>query len=143
MTLLTETPDIRKHLQQAKVVAVLGFHPNEQKAAHYVPEYLHRQGLRVIPVNPALAERSERYFGVRAVASLSEIDEQVDIVNVFRRSDKVAGHLPDILGMQPQPTLVWLQLGVQSDEAARELTAAGIDVVQNRCLMVDHRALVV
>lgn len=138
---LTSTQDIVNVLRTSKVVAVLGFHRDDTKPAHYVPEYLHRQGYTIIPVNPALAERGDSFFGHKAVASLAEIDVPVDVVDVFRRGDKVGEHVPDILAMRPKPKTVWLQLGIRNDEVARALVSAGIDVVQDRCMLADHRHL--
>ncbi|UBV43278.1 CoA-binding protein [Deinococcus taeanensis] len=141
MTLLTRTDQIQQVLTDHKVIAVVGFHHDAMKPAYYVPEYMHRQGYTIIPVNPALAARGETHFGVRAVATLAEITVPVDIVDVFRRSDKVREHLPDILAMTPPPKVVWLQLGIRDDATAQQLTQRGIDVVQDRCLLADHRAL--
>ncbi|ALW88319.1 CoA-binding protein [Deinococcus grandis] len=141
MTLVTQTAQVRQILTEHRVIAVVGFHHDAMKPAYYVPEYMHRQGYTIIPVNPALAARGESFFGHRAVATLAEITTPVDIVDVFRRSDKVRGHLPDILAMPTPPKVVWLQLGIRDDATARELAAHGIDVVQDRCLLADHRAL--
>ncbi|AWT35063.1 CoA-binding protein [Deinococcus arenae] len=141
MTLVTQTSQVRQILTEHRVIAVVGFHHDAMKPAYYVPEYMHRQGYTIIPVNPALAARGESFFGHRAVATLAEITTPVDIVDVFRRSDKVRGHLPDILAMPTPPKVVWLQLGIRDDATARELAAHGIDVVQDRCLLADHRAL--
>ncbi|SMB90011.1 CoA-binding protein [Deinococcus hopiensis] len=141
MTLLTALPDVIRVLKDNKVVAVVGFHRDPMKAAHYVPEYLYRRGYSVIPVNPALAARGESFFGHKAVSTLAEIGVPVDVVEVFRRSDKVHEHLSDILSMQPLPRVVWLQQGIRDDETAGALTARGIDVIQDRCMLADHRAL--
>lgn len=141
MTLVTQTAQVRQILTDHRVIAVVGFHHDAMKPAYYVPEYMHRQGYTIIPVNPALAARGESYFGHRAVATLAEITTPVDIVDVFRRSDKVRQHLPDILAMPTPPKVVWLQLGIRDDATARDLAARGIDVVQDRCLLADHRAL--
>ena len=141
MTLLTALPDVLRVLKENKVVAVVGFHRDPMKAAYYVPEYLHRRGYTVIPVNPALAARGETYFGHRAVSTLAEIGTPVDVVEIFRRSDRVHEHLTDILSMQPLPRVVWLQQGIRDDETARVLTERGIDVIQDRCMLADHRAL--
>ncbi|THF86244.1 CoA-binding protein [Deinococcus sp. KSM4-11] len=138
---ITTSADLARILKESKVVAVLGFHPDAMKPAHFVPEYLQRQGYTILPVNPSLTRRGETYFGHKAVATLSEIAVPVDVVEIFRRSDKVRGHLDDILGMQPLPKVVWMQLGIRDDDVARELTARGIEVVQNRCMLTDHRAL--
>ena len=141
MTLVTQTAQVRQILTDHKVIAVVGFHHDAMKPAYYVPEYMHRQGYTIIPVNPALAARGESYFGQKAVATLAEITTPVDIVDVFRRSDKVREHLPDILAMPTPPKVVWFQLGIRDDVTARDLAARGIDVVQDRCLLADHRAL--
>lgn len=141
MTLLTSTPDVIRVLTDNKTIAVIGFHRDSIKPAHYVPEYMHRQGYTVIPVNPSLAARGESFFGHKAVSTLAEIATPVDVVEVFRRSDKVHDHLADILAMKPLPKVVWLQLGIRDDATARELAAHGIDVIQDRCMLADHRAL--
>lgn len=138
---MTTSADLTRILQDSKTVAVVGFHPDSMRPAHYVPEYLSRQGYAVIPVNPALAARQESFFGHKAVSTLAEIMTPVDIVEVFRRSDKVHDHLADILNMQPLPKVVWMQQGIRNDEVARELQAHGIEVVQDRCMLTDHRAL--
>ncbi|MFD2610184.1 CoA-binding protein [Deinococcus taklimakanensis] len=141
MTLIEQTPDIVNVLTSNNVIAVIGFHRDSMKPAHYVPEYMHRQGYTVIPVNPAVAGRGESFFGSKAVSTLAEITTPVDVVEVFRRSDRVHEHLDDILSMNPLPRVVWLQLGIRDDEVARQLTERGIDVVQDRCMLADHRAL--
>lgn len=128
-------------LKESKVIAVVGFHPDTMKPAHYVPEYLHRQGYTILPVNPSLAQRGSTFFGHKVVARLTDIAMPVDVVEVFRRSDKVQEHLADILSMNPLPKVVWLQLGIRDDATARELAAHGIEVVQDRCMLSDHRAL--
>ncbi len=139
MTLLTGKPDVMRVLEESKVVAVIGFHRDPGKPAHYVPEYLDRQGYTVIPVNPALAARGESFFGRAAVSTLAELTESVDVVEIFRRSDKVRDHLDDILAMQPLPKVVWMQQDIRDDAVAAVLTAAGIDVIQDRCMLADHR----
>lgn len=139
MTLLTEKADVLRVLEESKVVAVIGFHRDPGKPAHYVPEYLDRQGYTIVPVNPALAARGESFFGRAAVATLAELTESVDVVEVFRRSDKVHEHLADILAMQPLPKVVWMQQDIRDDAVAAKLTAAGINVIQDRCMLADHR----
>ncbi|PNY81971.1 CoA-binding protein [Deinococcus koreensis] len=141
MTLLQQSPDVIRVLRDSRVVAVVGFHHDAMKPAYYVPEYLHRQGYTIIPVNPALAGRGESFFGQKAVSLLADITTPVDVVEIFRRSDKVAGHLADILAMQPLPRVVWLQQGIRDEATARELNAHGINVIQDRCMLSDHRAL--
>ncbi|GAA5532292.1 CoA-binding protein [Deinococcus aluminii] len=141
MTQLQQSRDVVRVLKENKVIAVVGFHHDPMKPAYYVPEYMHRQGYTIIPVNPALAARSQSFFGHRAVATLAEITVPVDVVEIFRRSDKVRDHLNDILNMRPPPKVVWMQLGIRDEATARALTQHGIDVIQDRCMLADHRAL--
>jgi predicted CoA-binding protein len=132
---------IAEALRSARVVAVLGAHDEPSRAAFYVPQYLHGQGYRILPVNPQLAGRS--LWGEPVRSSLADVAEPVDIVDVFRRPDLLSGHLAEILAMAPRPRLVWLQQGIRNDAFARALQAEGIDVVQDRCALVDHRRLAV
>jgi uncharacterized protein len=130
---------LRKILTTSPTVAVLGVHREQEKAAYYVPEYLHDEGYRIIGVNPRF--RGELLFGEPVRDTLAEIDEPVDLVDVFRRSTAITEHVEDILAMKPRPRVVWFQLGIKNDEAARILEAAGITVVQNRCMLADHQRL--
>jgi uncharacterized protein len=130
---------LREILTGSPTVAVLGIHREPEKAAFYVPEYLHDEGYRIIGVNPLFT--SETLFGERVRATLSEIGEPVDIVDVFRRPEMIPSHVADILAMTPRPTVVWFQLGIKHDDAAKQLEDAGIVVVQNRCTLADHQRL--
>ena len=136
---LTTDDEIRQALTEARTVAVLGAHAETTKPAHYVPAYLHAQGYRILPVNPAFA--GQTLWGETVRGSLAELGEPVDVVDVFRRGEHVPMHLADILAMEPRPRRVWLQLGIRNDAVARELLAAGIEVVQDRCMLADHRRL--
>jgi uncharacterized protein len=136
-TEITQETDVRRALETARTIAVLGAHQDPQKPAYYVPEYLHGAGYRILPVNPML--RGKSLFGEVVRATLAEIGEQVDIVDVFRRPELLAAHLPDLLAMAPRPGLVWLQQGIRNDGFARSVIEAGIDVVQDRCTLADHR----
>jgi predicted CoA-binding protein len=138
MTTLT-TP-VQAILENSPTVAVLGVHSDPSKPAHYVPAYLHAQGYRVIGVNPKLA--GQTLFGQPVVAQLSELvglPGGVDLVDVFRRPEFLPGHLSDILALKP--SVVWLQLGIRHDAFAAELAGHGIQVVQDRCTLADHRRL--
>ncbi len=130
---------LRAILTTSPTVAVLGIHREPEKAAYYVPEYLHDEGYRILGVNPRFL--GEPLFGEPVRATLAEIDEPVDLVDVFRRSTAVPEHVEDILAMKPRPKVVWFQLGIKNDETARILEAAGITVVQNRCMLADHQRL--
>jgi predicted CoA-binding protein len=128
-------------LREARTIAVLGAHSDADRPAHYVPEYLHEQGYRVLPVNPKLA--GTQLWGETVRASLEKLGEPVDVVDVFRRAELLPGHLDAILAMSPRPRVVWLQLGVRNEAFARDVVAAGIDVVQDRCTMAEHRHLAI
>ncbi len=137
MAILEKQDDLKNVLRTFRRVAVLGAHVRESKAAHYVPAYLDAQGYDIFPVNPVFAGKV--LFGREIVASLTELAEPVDVVVVFRRSEAVPEHLGDLLAMQPKPKVVWLQSGIRHDETAAELSNAGIDVVQSRCMLADHQ----
>lgn len=130
---------LREILTTSPTIAVLGLHHEPEKAAHYVPEYLHDEGYRIIGVNPVFA--GQELFGEKVHTTLAEIGEPVDLVDVFRRSDQIPMHVEDILAMRPRPKVVWFQLGIKNEDAARILEAAGIRVVQNRCTLTDHQRL--
>lgn len=130
---------VKPILETARTIAVLGVSTNPDKPAHFVPLYAAQRGYRVIPVNPLLA--GQTLFGEAVRSSLTAVSEPVDIVDVFRRPELLPDHLEDILAMNPRPKLVWLQLGIRNDEFAKKLLEAGIEVVQDRCLLADHRAL--
>jgi hypothetical protein len=122
-------------LETSPTIAVLGIHVDSFKPAHYVPEYLHQQGYRILGVNPEFA--GQILFGEPVVAHLADLREPVDMVDVFRRPNALPAHLPEFLALHPP--VVWFQLGIRNDEVARELEAAGIEVVQSRCTLADHR----
>lgn len=138
MTAIREA-QIRDLLATSPTVAVLGIHREPDKAAFYVPEYLHDEGYRVLGVNPRFA--GETLFGEPVRATLAELGEPVDLVDVFRRGDAIPAHLDDLLAMRPRPRVVWFQLGITHDAAAAALEAVGIVVVQDRCTMADHQRL--
>jgi predicted CoA-binding protein len=135
---IVDVASVRRVLEEARTIAVLGGHVDPDRPAHYVPEYLAGQGYQILTVNPRFA--GQTLWGQPVVATLAELDTPVDIVDVFRRPDKIPEHLDDILAMQPRPRVVWLQLGIRNDRAARRLIDAGIEVVQDRCTLADHRA---
>ncbi len=130
---------IREILTTSPTIAVLGVHDEPEKAAFYVPEYLSDEGYRIIGVNPRFT--AETLFGSKVRATLAEIDEPVDLVDIFRKAVDIPGHVEDILAMKPRPKVVWFQLGIKNDDAARILEASGITVVQNRCTLADHQRL--
>ncbi|HKE17238.1 MAG TPA: CoA-binding protein [Kofleriaceae bacterium] len=137
MAELTRDPDIVNVLERARVVAVLGAHREPHRPAFYVPDYLHQQGYRVLPVNPQLV--GETLWGEPVRAHLTDLTEPVDLVDVFRRPDALDAHLDDFLAMRPGPGAIWFQLGIRNDRVAAALVARGFDVVQDRCTLADHK----
>ncbi|HWM84680.1 MAG TPA: CoA-binding protein [Kofleriaceae bacterium] len=137
MAELSREEEIVAVLARSRVVAVLGAHHEAQRPAFYVPDYLHEQGYRILPVNPGLV--GQTLWGEPVRARLTELDEPIDLVDVFRRSQAIDDHLDDFLAMRPSPSVVWFQLGIRNDRVAAALVARGMDVVQDRCTLADHR----
>ncbi|WP_210527879.1 CoA-binding protein [Rubellimicrobium arenae] len=132
------TPDddlVRDVLQRVRTIAVVGFSANPGRPSHGVARYLQTRGYRVILVNPGLA--GQTFLGEKVRASLAEIGEPVDMVDVFRRSEEVAGVTEQALALDPLPFAIWTQLGVQDDAAAEQARARGVKVVQNRCPAIE------
>ncbi len=134
----TNDEELREILAQARTIAVVGIKAGEHDDAYRVPLYLQQHGYRILPVSPKL----ERVLGERVHASLTALSEPVDLVDVFRAPQHVPQHVDEILALVHRPRAVWLQLGIRHDAAAGRLAAAGIRVVQDRCIMVDHRRLI-
>ena len=137
---ITDEAGLKSLLADTKRIAVLGIKTEAQsnQAAFYVADYLDKAGLEVIPV-PVYYPEVKEILGRTVYRKVADIPGEVDMVNVFRRSEDVPPHVEDILAKKPKS--VWLQLGIQNDSAAERLARAGIKVVQNRCLIVDHRRL--
>jgi hypothetical protein len=129
---------ISRLLAHTRRVAVLGMRTEAYpyKPAFYVPQYLVSAGLEVIPV-PVHHPDAEAILGQKAYRKLTDIPGQVDLVDVFRRSEDIDAHLEDMLAKRPGA--VWFQSGIRNNGAAERLARAGIKVVQDRCLMVDYR----
>jgi predicted CoA-binding protein len=124
-------------LAEARTIAVVGASPNPDRPSHGVMRYLLEHGYRCIPVRPL---DCDEILGVPCVASLADIDEPIDVVDVFRRSDAVAGHARE--AVEVGAGALWLQLGLVSSEARAIATQAALDYVENACTAVVHRELV-
>ena len=124
-------------LEHTKTIAIVGAKDVESEDAYRIPLYLQRAGYRIVPVNPKL----DRVLGEPCHADLSTVDEAIDIVNLWRASEHVPAHVDESLALDPKPQAVWMQLGIHNGEAAGRLREAGIGVIQDRCIMVDHRRL--
>jgi predicted CoA-binding protein len=124
-------------LESAKTIAVVGIKDHPSEDAFRVPEYMQQAGYRILPVNP----KHDSVLNEPCCGSLSEVDEDIDIVNLFRASEHIAAHVDEILALDPAPRAVWMQLGIHHGPSAQRLRQAGIEVIQDRCIMVDHRRL--
>jgi len=136
--IIDDSAGIKKLLADTTTIAVLGIKTEQQssQAAFYVPSYMGSAGFQIIPV-PVYYPDVTQILGQKVYRKLTEIPGEVELVNIFRRSQDVAAHLDDILAKKPKA--VWLQLGIRDDSVAETLAKAGMKVVQDRCLMVDHR----
>lgn len=126
-------------LTRTKTVAVVGVSTNTVRPSFYVARYLALKGYKVIPINPGHA--GKELFGTTVRASLSEIDEPVDMVDIFRRSEAVPPIVDEALEQLPGLQTIWMQIGVQHDEAAAKACAAGVDVIMNRCPKIEYQRL--
>jgi uncharacterized protein len=124
-------------LADAKTIAIVGASPNPERASHNVMRYLMAQGYNCVPVRPL---DSDEVLGVPCVQTLADIDEPIDIVDVFRRSDALVRHAEE--AVEVDAGALWLQLGLVSPDARRIATNAGLDYVENECTAVVHRQLV-
>jgi len=138
--IITNSAEIRNLLNETRTIAVVGIKTEAQagQPAFYVPSYLQTAGFQIIPV-PVYYPQATRILGQQVYRRLIDIPIDVDLVNVFRRSQDVPPHVADIVAKMPKA--VWMQSGIRHDAVAETLAKAGIKVVQDRCLMVDHRAL--
>ncbi len=136
--IINSAAGIQALLADTKTIAVLGIKTEQQsnQPAFYVPNYLVGAGFQVIPV-PVYYPQVTEILGQKVYRKLTEIPEEVDLVNVFRRSEDVPAHLEDMLAKKPKA--VWMQSGIRHFQVAESLAQAGIKVVQDRCLMVEHR----
>jgi predicted CoA-binding protein len=137
---ITNTAEIQNLLRVIRTIAVLGIKTEAQagQPAFYVPNYLQNAGFRIIPV-PVYYPAVTQILGQQVFRRLVDIPIEIDLVNVFRRSQDVSLHVDDILAKKPKA--VWLQSGIRNDTVAETVAKAGIKIVQDRCIMVDHRYL--
>ncbi|MFN7093112.1 MAG: CoA-binding protein [Allorhizobium sp.] len=123
-------------LATAKNVAVVGASPDDKRPSHWISGFLLGKGYHVFPVNPL--HRGETILGQQVYGSLAEIPEPVHLVDVFRRTECLAGIVDEVLAMSPRPLAIWCQLGIRDDAAAEKAEAAGISMVMNRALVSEY-----
>lgn len=127
--------EIRKILEEYKVVAVVGMSKDPMKPGHYVPKFLIKQGYRIIPVNPTVDE----VLGLKSYPSLMDVPENIEVVDVFRRPE----HVPEVAeqAVKKKAKVLWLQEGIYSPQAVEIAKKGGLTVVWNRCIMKEHNRL--
>ncbi len=131
----SHTDEQIRNILSLKNVAVVGMSKNEEKAAHYVPKYLLQQGFNIMPVNPT----ADKILDRKCCQSLQDVEQQIDIVDVFRPSDQVLPVIEEAI--KKKPKVIWLQEGIHNPEAEALAKKAGIDVVFNRCMLAEHQRL--
>lgn len=129
------TDDEIRDILTLKRVAVIGMSKNEHKAAHYVPKYLSENGFSIIPINPT----TDEILGKKCYSTISDIDGDVDIVDVFRPSELVLPVVEE--SIKKNPKVIWLQEGIHNLEAEKMAQENGIKIVFNRCMLAEHQRL--
>lgn len=130
---------IRGILNTVKTIAMVGFSPKENRPSYFVFKYLIERGFRVIPVNPGHA--GKEVLGQKIYASLPDIPEPVDMIDIFRASEHVLPIVQQAIELKPKPRVIWMQLTVRNDEAAKLAEDAGLKVVMNRCPKIEYGRL--
>ena len=133
--IITQDENIRDILNAAKTIAILGLSPKPERDSNRVAVYLKDRGYRIIPIRPAQKE----ILGEKAYRSLDDIKQSVDIVNVFRNPAQIIPHAHEAIRLKAK--VFWMQLNIENRDAADLLTVAGIDVVMDRCIEVEHERL--
>jgi predicted CoA-binding protein len=134
-----DDPYIRRILNTVKTIAMVGVSANTSRPSYFAFKYLHERGYRMIPVNPSLA--GQQLLGRKVFAALADIDEPVDMVDIFRPARYARAIVEEALRMEPRPRVVWMQLGIRDDEAARMAEENSIKVVMNRCPKIEYGRL--
>ncbi len=131
--------DLKTILKRTQKIAVVGVSPNSTRPSYFVARYLSLKGYKVVPVNPGHA--GKMLFGQTIVADLSEAPKDVDMVDIFRRSEAVPPIVEQSLDVFPNLKTIWMQIGVENEQAATMAEAKGIDVIQNRCPKIEYQRL--
>ncbi len=126
---------VKQILAQSRTIAVVGLSDDPWRPSYGIARYLQHEGYRIFPVNPEI----RTVLGERAYPDLASVPESIDIVNIFRRSSAVGAHVDEVI--EKGAKLIWMQLGVRDAAAAERARAAGIVVVMNRCIAVEHRRM--
>ena len=137
---ISDDATMKAVLEEANTIAVIGMKSGESDDAYRIPAYMKEHGYRIIPINPKLSE----VLDTEAYADLGKVPQELqplDVINIFRATEYLPSHVEEILALSPRPRAVWTQLGIHHGPSAQKLREAGITVIQDRCIMVDHRRL--
>jgi hypothetical protein len=133
--IITDDGEIKKILENTKSIAVIGLSPKPDRDSYRVSDYMQKKGYRIIPIRP----KQKEILGETAYSSLDDVEEPVDIVDVFRSSDQIMPHAREAL--RKKPKVFWMQLGIENEEAAQVLVDAGIDVIMDKCIKIEYQRL--
>jgi predicted CoA-binding protein len=130
---------MRRILRETRSIAMVGASPNENRPSYFVFKYLLGRGYRMIAINPGQAGKT--LLGAPAYATLADVPEPIDMVDIFRNSDAAGATVDEALRLAPKPKVIWMQLGVRNDAAAARAEAEGVEVVMNRCPKIEFGRL--
>ncbi len=130
---------ILRFLKKTRSIAVIGLKDNDAEVSYRVASYLKSQGYDIFPVNPGRIGKEA--LGRKFTSKVNEIDEKIDLVEIFRRPEFLEAHAEEILEMKNKPAFVWFQSGIVNDKAAARLEQSGIEVIQDRCMFIEHKRL--
>ena len=133
--IITKDQDIKQLLKTAKTIAVVGLSPDPERPSYEVASYLQSKGYKIMPVRPGI----EKILGEKAYASLTEIPEPVDIVDIFRKTEFIPEVVDEAIRIKTKA--VWMQLGLSHSEAAQKAVSAGLSAIENRCILIEHKRL--
>src|SRR3989344_951052 len=127
--------EVKKILETSKTIEVVGCSSNPEKPAHRIPRYMQEHGYKIIPVNP----NSENILNEKSYKSISELNKNIDIVDIFRPSEECLNVVNKAIKIKPK--VIWMQIGIINEEAKKLAERHGIKVVMDKCLMVEHKKL--
>jgi len=138
-TINSNKDEILNIFNETKTIAIVGLSPNEQKASYKVAKYLQKAGFKIVPVYP----KEDTILGEKVYKSLSEIPFDIDLVDIFRKPDTIAKVVDEVLQIKDEKNIknVWFQLELVNNEAAKKAKDLGLNVVQNKCTAIEHKAL--
>ena len=130
---------LKNILTSTKTIAMVGLSMNETRPSYFVGRYLHRRGYKIIPINAG--HEGKYFFGQLVKSSIEEIDEPVDMVDIFRKPEAVPQIVDDCLAKLKDLKTIWMQIGIAHEDAARKARQAGLNVIENRCPKIEHQRL--